>query len=57
MLRPYRSPNPPPIKQQSYIFEIGTTKVVKEMVIKKFAEGKALDIASEQAASSAMELD
>jgi Proteasome beta subunits C terminal len=57
VLRPYTSPNPPPVKQQSYKFEIGTTKVVKEMVVKKFTEGKALDVVSEQAASSAMELD
>ena len=58
VLRPYNSPNPPPTKQQSYKFDIGTTKVLKEMVVRKFtADGKTAEIVSEHAAADAMELD
>ena len=57
-MRPYTSPNPPPVKQQSYKFPIGTTKILKESVVKKFtSDGKTAMVVSEQAAPSAMELD
>ena len=57
-MRPYTSPNPPPVKQQSYKFAVGTTKILKESVVRKFTvDGKAAVVVSEQAAPSAMELD
>jgi Proteasome beta subunits C terminal len=57
-MRPYTSPNPPPVKQQSYTFEVGTTKVLKETVIRKFnSEGKKAEVVSEQVAPDAMHLD
>jgi hypothetical protein len=57
-MRPYNSPNPQPAKQQSYKFDIGTTKVLKESVFRKFTvDGKSAVVVSEQAAASAMELD
>lgn len=46
------------MKQQSYKFAVGTTKILKESVVKKFtADGKTAVVVSEQAAPSAMELD
>ena len=58
VLRPYNSPNPPPTKQQSYKFDIGTTKVLKEMMVRKFtADGKTAEVVSEHAAADAMQLD
>jgi Proteasome beta subunits C terminal len=57
-MRPYTSPNPPPTKQQSYHFKVGTTKVLKENVVRKFAvDGKTAEVVSEQVAAGAMELD
>jgi transketolase C-terminal domain/subunit len=57
-MRPYTSPNPPPVKNQSYKFAVGTTKILKEGVVRKFAaDGKAVVVVSEVAAPSAMELD
>lgn len=57
-MRPYTSPNPPPEKQQSYRFEVGTTKVLKETVIRKFtSEGKNAEVVVEQVAADAMHLD
>jgi hypothetical protein len=57
-VRPYKSPNPPPTKEQSYRFEIGTTKVLKESVIRKYSEdGKKVEVVSEQVAADAMQLD
>jgi hypothetical protein len=58
VLRPFTSPNPPPKKQQSYKFDVGTTKVLKEMVVRRFtADGKTAEVVSEKAAADAMELD
>lgn len=57
-MRPYTSPNPQPEKQQSYQFEVGTTKVLKETVIRKFtAEGKNAEVVTERVAPDAMHLD
>lgn len=57
-MRPYSSPNPPPIKQQSYRFTPGTTKILKENVVRKFAvDGKVAEVVSERVATGAMELD
>jgi hypothetical protein len=57
-MRPYTSPNPPPVKQQSYKFAVGTTKILKESVVRKFTtDGKAAVVVTEQAVPSAMELD
>ena len=58
VLRPFNSPNPPPTKQQSYRFEVGTTKVLKEIVVHKYTgEGKKVEVVSEQVAADAMQLD
>ena len=58
VLRPYKSPNPLPVKQLSYRFEPGTTKVLKTSVIRKFAsEGKKAEVVSEHVAADAMQLD
>ena len=57
-MRPYTSPNPPPIKEQSYKFAVGTTKILKESVVRKFTvDGKSAVVVTEQVAPSAMELD
>lgn len=57
-MRPYTSPNPPPVKQQSYKFAVGTTKILKESVVRKFTlDGKSAVVVNEQVATSAMELD
>jgi hypothetical protein len=57
-MRPYSSPNPPPIKQKSYLFAPGTTKVLKESVVCKFAvDGKVGEVVSERVATGAMEID
>jgi hypothetical protein len=57
-MRPYTSPNPPPVKQQSYRFTPGTTKVLKESVFRKFVvDGKTAEVVSEHVAAGAMELD
>jgi hypothetical protein len=57
-MRPYTAPNPPPVKNLSYLFPLGTSKVLNGTVVRKFApEGKAVEIVTEQVASSAMELD
>jgi hypothetical protein len=57
-MRPYTSPNPPPVKEQSYKFAVGTTKILKESVVRKFtADGKSAVVVTEQVAPSAMELD
>jgi len=57
-MRPYTAPNPPPIKQQSYKFVKGTTRVLKEEVVQTFiSEGKIADVVSEQVATDAMMLD
>jgi hypothetical protein len=57
-MRPYRSPNPEPVKQLSYRFEVGTTKVLKETVVRKFtADGKNAEVVTEQVAADAMQLD
>lgn len=57
-MRPYTAPNPPPIKQQSYLFAKGTTKVLKEEVVQTFSsEGKKADVVSAQVAIDAMQLD
>jgi 20S proteasome subunit beta 2 len=58
VMRPYTSPNPPPIKQQSYRFDIATTKVLKQSVVRKFAvEGKIAEVVTEHTATDAMQLD
>lgn len=57
-MRPYTSPNPPPTKEQSYRFPVGTTKVLKETVIRTFtSEGKKAEVVTEQVATDAMQLD
>jgi len=57
-MRPYTAPNPPPIKQQSYRFAKGTTRVLKEEVVQTFlSEGKKADVVSEQVVTDAMMLD
>ena len=56
-MRPYTSPNPPPVKHQSYQFEIGTTKILKEVRHKFTSEGKKAEVVTEQVAADAMELD
>lgn len=58
VMRPYTSPNPPPVKQQSYRFASGTTNILKESVVRTFsADGKTVEVVSEQVAGGAMELD
>ena len=58
MIRPYQTLNPPPVKQQSYLFPKGTTKVLKTEVVQTFiAEGKKADVVSEQVVTDAMQLD
>lgn len=57
-MRPFTAPNPPPPKQQSYLFAKGTTKVLKEEVVQTFSsQGKKAVVVSEQVATDAMQLD
>jgi Proteasome beta subunits C terminal len=58
VIRPYKELNPLSVKQLSYLFPAGTTKVLKTEVVQKFAsEGKKVEVVSEQVATDAMQLD
>jgi Proteasome beta subunits C terminal len=58
VIRPYRELNPPPVKQLSYLFPKGTTKVLKTEVVQTFSsEGKKAEVVSEVVAADAMQLD
>jgi Proteasome beta subunits C terminal len=58
VIRPYAALNPPPVKELSYRFQKGTTRILKESVIRTFTvDGKTAEIVSEQATTDAMQLD